>query len=737
MAGSKIPYDTSPDVLENLLRYDESLRSEAQLRALRKKYGLDPATGVAAPGLLAPGARLNGDHPYWQAHPGQMTAAKVGMLPFRMGAGLVESGMQALTAPGRVMRGQVPERDYLPEAMNFAGNVMGGSVTQPRPKSSIGMGGHGKDAITEGQLSAAKSGKTVEHATDFKASPVEVQLGEGMVVPHPYLQKAGKVEFTVHGMPDDVVFLDWFTHLPIDTETPLGYAQYFKGLNGWSPDAAIAAAKQELKQMAGWSGDAATLTNEALKLLEDTNKIVHTPIMGWQPPGKGSYEVLPNTVQMQIYKLLEDGAGNLSGNEVKYLVDTYEKTTKELSAMDGMDYSKKQDAFDQAIADKFKHQVLPNTKYAKIADAMAAEKFASPATEKVPDGDPPPSLAKSSAPLTADKLPEALEWVDWDGNTVSKQTPEGLAKINAHLAGSDQGLVAVHGPSGEMVENLGKILQKAQDGVPGYKLYMQTASGVHGGVKPQPAKQGLPGMSPEEINPAAYTTLPMDRESVLARAKELGYNTDQVVYHGMPKYEGRRWNGLGFNRSESKNEGGLFTTTEPRIANSYANSPETAKDVMHYDLSQAQGQNVVPMYGRADNPKVVDWKGGSYGPSRMINDIDAAWAAGHDMLRIDNMHDVGGKQSQLIYRYPEQLRSIHAVFDPAYRNSPNLLRAGAGPAGQTLGSAAGQNSETWNFLRGGDPTAMGNRPDEKKSKKREPLRITVTPRKVEDDAETK
>lgn len=913
MAGSKIPSDTSPDVLENLLRYDESLRSEAQLRALRKKYGLDPATGVAAPGLLAPGARLNGDHPYWQAHPGQMTAAKVGMLPFRMGMGLVESAVQAATGPGRALRGEMSQEQMLPEALNFAGNVVGGSIPHPRPKGSIGMGGSDKWEV-EGlfdTLSKELDDAIAAHATPtkgFQTKPVMVKHTKGSPDEgaHPYLHESDGVKYSLVGVPDNSVALDNITGATVDIFTPKGTAQYALFLNNGDYKAAQKTLQHEMLTLEKW-GDTEAIadTQNAIEMLKKGPKEVLPPNMGLQDPKTGKITEVPHMFTQLIHKLKESGVGSLSAGETNNLFNKYKETVSKIKDLGAFDT-----AMNEYVANKYKFSVLPESPLGKIQQKLEQKKldeafgtsvaepqkpillsnntlpsdmyfqvegkplfpqiknyhgysaeeaagialalhggdkeaaiasmkhtaenpgkYFLPAFQTVlkngaklletgqpytkmtlmkdgvpvsaeqvkawgdnlnsfvttgdvkkfvqenflPDGsvakkekaaptgwgstdwkpedlkggwveDPPPavpsSYTKPEKAITAEHLPQDLAWVDWDGNLIDKKSPEGLAKINAQLAGNDQGLLATYGPTGELVENFTKLLQKAKDGVPGYKLYMTTASGTFGGVKPQPAKQGLPGMAPEEINPAAFTDLPMDQASRMARAKELRYNTDQVVYHGMPRYEARRHNGLGFNRAETKNEAGIFTTTDPTIADSYANSHPTgtSKHILKEHLEDAEGQNIIPMYGRADNPKIVDWRGSNYGPTRMISEVDKAWQAGHDMLRIDNMYDVGGNQSQYVYRYPEQLRSVHAVFDPAYRNSPNLLRAGSGPAGQAIGSAAGQNMETWNFLRNGDPTGMGNVPEDKKSKKREPLRITVTPRKrteEEKDDETK
>jgi hypothetical protein len=276
------------------------------------------------------------------------------------------------------------------------------------------------------------------------------------------------------------------------------------------------------------------------------------------------------------------------------------------------------------------------------------------AAKKTPAASPAPA----PAPVSALGLPPNSSFFDSKGKVVPQ---EALASWFANPVGEPPFSSAMVGKA--PVVNLDKFLKKAKDGVPPYKLYLTTADGTqHGGVKPKVADPNAL-IDPEEFNPAAFTTLPLDLKSRMERAKAMGFDINQVLYHGMPKYQTKRWDGLGFNASETKNETGLFTTLEPHIAAKYASGAQ-------------MGENMLKMYGRTDKPKIVDWKGKNYAEAPMISEIADAWAGGHDFLRIKNMYDMGGLQDQLIYRNPNQLRSIFAVFDPKYKDSKNLLRAG-------------------------------------------------------------
>ncbi len=78
-------------------------------------------------------------------------------------AGLASSIGQAVTAPARAYRGEIPEGQMVPEGLNFAGSVALGSAAVPRPANAAGMfGGRlaktaDHDALARAEELAAKS----------------------------------------------------------------------------------------------------------------------------------------------------------------------------------------------------------------------------------------------------------------------------------------------------------------------------------------------------------------------------------------------------------------------------------------------------------------------------------------------------------------------------------------------------------------------------------------------------
>jgi hypothetical protein len=332
-----------------------------------------------------------------------------------------------------------------------------------------------------------------------------------------------------------------------------------------------------------------------------------------------------------------------------------------------------EDIFGKEIAEKFKNTAMVNG--GGLLELPMTQKFFAEHKPSwgAPSAAPPPAPTIASAPPSAwtpapptsapSKLPAQLAF--WDGNAFESIQPgapayKGIEEELFKTGKLPPGFAPIT-VDGDMVVNLDKVLAKAKDGVPGEKLYLTLENGAKvGGMKPQTA-DAKASHPPEEVNPAAFTGLPMDEASRLKRAKDQGYS-EVELYHGMPKYNSRRWDGLGFNPAETKNEAGLFLTDKPHIAEKYAGGA-------------GSGNNTMKVRVRTENPLVVDMKGKNYDPAWMISTINDAWAKGHDFVEIRNMYDMGGLQTQYVPKTPQQVRSVNAVFDPAHRESRNLLRS--------------------------------------------------------------
>jgi hypothetical protein len=182
---------------------------------------------------------------------------------------------------------------------------------------------------------------------------------------------------------------------------------------------------------------------------------------------------------------------------------------------------------------------------------------------------------------------------------------------------------------------------------------------------------------PKIRNEFAGPTLPhnpsgldLSTEARMQRAVDMGANLDLPLYRGMNRHfedhYGTFPRDIAFlDPSTKKNEPGIFSATDPRVANAYATGNK--------------GAQVIPLYSLAKNVKVVDWPTetgtSEYNGAGMQKVLKQALSEGHDAVHIKNIRDIGpsGPQEQYVNFHPNQLRSVNAVFNPKYKDSPNLL----------------------------------------------------------------
>lgn len=198
---------------------------------------------------------------------------------------------------------------------------------------------------------------------------------------------------------------------------------------------------------------------------------------------------------------------------------------------------------------------------------------------------------------------------------------------------------------------------------------------------------------PNPVGAGVAGHLPMDEASRMARAREMGFDTSQVLYHGTGKdfdtfNPGTRGNGAVRN---------IYLTDNPEIADIYANS-------QNYGLKGGGNPMIYPVFAKAEKPLVVSDKGpdGSFGwvsdnlaaalgvdhpPAGKYSSLyDEARRQGYDQVQIREMTDLGGNQTQYIPLEPKNIRSVNAAFDPAKADSANLLASDTGKP-SLLGSA--------------------------------------------------
>jgi hypothetical protein len=240
--------------------------------------------------------------------------------------------------------------------------------------------------------------------------------------------------------------------------------------------------------------------------------------------------------------------------------------------------------------------------------------------------------------------------------------------------------------------------------------------------------------------PAKGGKLAMDEASRMARAKALGFNTSRTLYHGtnqpLTQFDKARGGmATGPNAGATR---ALFFTDNPIEAGQYAENAggrvvagvadferQSAKlqadvarlerqaqrtgDWEPYEKAMAQwedleiaatreesfiGTNIIPAHLRLNNPKTVDFQSTSgLASNQNIDDIvEEAQRLGHDGIILKNIFDApqGGIVSNHYAVFdPKNIRSRFAAFDPAKRNSSNLL-AGTLAGGLGYGMMAQQ-----------------------------------------------
>lgn len=170
--------------------------------------------------------------------------------------------------------------------------------------------------------------------------------------------------------------------------------------------------------------------------------------------------------------------------------------------------------------------------------------------------------------------------------------------------------------------------------------------------------------------------LPKDN-TAMDRADALGFSTDMPLYHGTNKdfNEFKLFEGDDPSRAVSRSpvgKLGVSLAVDPDLANVFASRAGNPNS------------NVLPVFHRADSRASVNLEGGESNADVFGTVLDA-WKQGKDGLMFNNysIPEINN-QRFIMVKNPNQIRSIHAAFDPKKRNSANIL-AGTGAGAVGLG----------------------------------------------------
>lgn len=147
--------------------------------------------------------------------------------------------------------------------------------------------------------------------------------------------------------------------------------------------------------------------------------------------------------------------------------------------------------------------------------------------------------------------------------------------------------------------------------------------------------------------------LPMDQASRMARAKEMGFDTDTIYYHGTPT--------AGFNEFEAR---------APKIAGDIVDNKAVYGSTLQSDANlyagASDGSAVIPFMTRAKMASLDEAKG--IPADRLVDALRERGFGGY--------FQTGGKTYASIFD-PKDIRSVNAAFDPEMASSANLLAANA------------------------------------------------------------
>ena len=179
-------------------------------------------------------------------------------------------------------------------------------------------------------------------------------------------------------------------------------------------------------------------------------------------------------------------------------------------------------------------------------------------------------------------------------------------------------------------------------------------------------------------------------------AKGLGF-FENTVYHGTAAKpsttmadgnifdEFQLWEGQDPTRS---------TVRSPvsKLGVSLADSPEIAEDFASLaSRNGSEGSTVLPLRFRADQVGRIDLDGLETN-DEIYSAVADAWASGFDAVQFRNYTTPQGtKGTFVLAKNPSQIRSVHADFDPAKKESSSLMAGlGALGVGGAILSSSGQ-----------------------------------------------
>ncbi len=231
-------------------------------------------------------------------------------------------------------------------------------------------------------------------------------------------------------------------------------------------------------------------------------------------------------------------------------------------------------------------------------------------------------------------------------------------------------------------------------------LQFGTAGGGYSKAIPKHLQEGIDVITPN--NPRG---LPMDYESRMLRAKEMGFDVDTPVYHGTDRtFESFDPEQAGAATKSLSAKLGTWFSDDIKTAEGYANLAQgrpvqelidksyAAERIGNYDLANklmleaerleqkgGNGAHVGQYYLRG-NFDHINMNGATYDPvdTPLSELIKKSRSDGNEGLKLHNFSDEADYAAynptthSVVYN-PSQIRSVHAAFDPQRKDSSNLM----------------------------------------------------------------
>ena len=200
------------------------------------------------------------------------------------------------------------------------------------------------------------------------------------------------------------------------------------------------------------------------------------------------------------------------------------------------------------------------------------------------------------------------------------------------------------------------------------------------------------------------SALDMSKKARMQRAQEMGFY-DNTVYHGTAAKpttvmsdgnifdEFKLWEGEDPTRSTVRSpvsKLGVSLAEQPKIADSFASLASQ---------NGSEGSAVLPLRFRADQVGHIDLDGRELN-EEIFGTVADSWKSGFDAIQFRNYNIDGKNGSFVLVKDPSQIRSVNAAFDPAKKDSSNLM---AGVTGAAVGAGAlmqGEDAEASFLGRG-------------------------------------